>query len=191
MEGNLLIVLGVIDFDFALRIDPLAPLTDNSTSNQKRDVERWGRSNRMYMIIMKKAIPKVFRGTISEQIKTTKDFLPDIKNRFFKNEKVEICTLLISLISMKYEVKNNIREYIMEMSHLASKLKALKLELSEASVLILLPTQFSQFKVSYNCQKETWSFNEFVSHCVQEEERLKQGRIKNAHLALTFKDKGK
>ena len=58
-------------------------------------------------------------------------------------------------------------------------------------VLISLPTQFSQFKVSYNCQKETWSLNELISHCVQEEERLKQEKIESAHLTGTSKDKGK
>ena len=58
-------------------------------------------------------------------------------------------------------------------------------------VLISLPTQFSQFKVSYNCQNETWSLNELISHCVQEEERLKQEKIENAHLTGTSKDKGK
>ncbi|KAA8530397.1 hypothetical protein F0562_005106 [Nyssa sinensis] len=82
----------------------------------------------------------------------------------------------------------------MEMSHLASKLRAHKLDLSEDLlvhlVLISLPTQFSQFKVSYNCQKETWSLNELISHCVQEEERLKQEKIESAHLAGTSKDKG-
>nr|KYP46851.1 hypothetical protein KK1_031554 [Cajanus cajan] len=91
--------------------------------------------------------------------------------------------------------KGNIREYIMEMSHIASKLKALKLELSEDLlvhlVLISLPTQFGQFKVSYNCQKETWSLNELISHCVQEEERLKQDKTKSAHIASTSKYKGK
>ncbi|XP_038989234.1 uncharacterized protein LOC120112994 [Phoenix dactylifera] len=96
---------------------------------------------------------------------------------------------------MRYKGKGNIREYIMEMSHLASKLKALKLELSEHLlvhlVLISLPTQFNQFKVSYNCQKETWSLNELISHCVQEEERLKQDKVESAHLASTSKDKNK
>ena len=45
---------------------------------------------------------------------------------------------------MKYKGKRNIREYIMEMSYIASKLKALKLELSNDLlmhlVLISLPT---------------------------------------------------
>ena len=58
-------------------------------------------------------------------------------------------------------------------------------------VLISLPAQFNQFKVSYNCQKETWSLNELISHCVQEEERLKQDRTESAHLATAFKDKGR
>ena len=52
-----------------------------------------------------------------------------------------------NLISMRYKGKGNIREYIMEMSHLASKLKALKLELSEDLlvhlILISLPAQLS------------------------------------------------
>ena len=48
---------------------------------------------------------------------------------------------------MRYKGNGNIREYIMEMSHLASKLQAHKLDLSEDLlvhlVLISLPTQFS------------------------------------------------
>ncbi|KAL6318453.1 hypothetical protein AAG906_041220 [Vitis piasezkii] len=83
----------------------------------------------------------------------------------------------------------------MEMSHLASKLKALKLELSDDLlvhlVLISLPAQFNQFKVSYNCQKDKWTLNELISFCVQEEERLKQDKTESAHLASTSKDKGK
>ena len=44
--------------------------------------------------------------------------------------------------------------------------------------------------MSYNCQQETWSLNELISHCVQEEERLKQENIESAHLTSTSKDKG-
>ena len=71
-----------------------------------------------------------------------------------KNDKAETSTLLQSLISMKYNGKGNIREYIKRQSHLTSKLKAFKLELSEDLlvhlVLISLPAQYSQFKVNYN-----------------------------------------
>ncbi|KAK4849816.1 hypothetical protein QYF36_001049 [Acer negundo] len=83
----------------------------------------------------------------------------------------------------------------MEMSHIASKHKALKIELSDDLlvhfVLISLIAQYGQFKVSYNCQKEKWTLNELISYCVQEEERLKQDRTESAHLASTSNDKGK
>ena len=192
---NLQIVLGVMDLNLALWVSSPASLIVESFSNEKRDIERWEKSNRMCLMIIKKAIPEALRGTISETIKTTKEFIEEIKNRFSKNEKSETSTLLANLISMRYKGNGNITEYIIEMSHLASKLRAHKLDLSEDLlvhlVLISLPTQFSQFKVSYNCQKETWSLNELISHCVQEEERLKQEKIKSAHLTSTSKDKGK
>lgn len=96
---------------------------------------------------------------------------------------------------MKYKGKGNIREYIMEMSHLTSKLKSLKLELSEDMlvhlVLISLPAHFGQFKVIYNTQKDKWSLNELISHCVQEEERQQQDKTESAHLASTSQNEKK
>ncbi|KAL0427153.1 UNVERIFIED_CONTAM: hypothetical protein Slati_2890100 [Sesamum latifolium] len=192
-KENLEIVLGVMDLDIALREDFPPALTDKSTSEEKREKERWEKSNRMCVMIMKKSIPEAFRGTMSETLTKAKDFFAHIEKRFVKNEKAKICTLLTNLISKRYTGNENIREYIIEMSHLASKLKALKLDLSEDLlvhlVLISLSTQFSQFKVSYNCQKETWSLNELISHCVQEEERLKQDR-QNVHTSPQLQKEG-
>ena len=71
---------------------------------------------------------------------------------------------------MQYKGKDNIMEYIMEMSNLVTRLKILKLELLEdihvPLVLISLPTQFSPFKISYNTQNEKWTLNEFIQ-CIQ------------------------
>ncbi|KAA8515023.1 hypothetical protein F0562_018190 [Nyssa sinensis] len=146
-----------MDLDLALRVSCSAPLTDESSSNEKRGFERWEKSNRMCLMIIKKAIPEAFRGIIFETIKTTKEFLEEIENRFAKNEKSETSTLLENLISMRYKGNGNIREYIMEMSRLASKLRAHKLDLSKDLlvhlVLISLPTQFSQFKGCLSCRK--------------------------------------
>jgi len=94
---------------------------------------------------------------------------------------------------MKYQGKGNIREYIMSMSNIVFKLKALKLEISEDLlihlVLISLPAQFNQFKVSYNCQKDKWSLNELISYCVQEEERQKQDKTESAYFASRLRAK--
>jgi len=147
----------------------------------------------MSIMIIRHGIPEVFRGTVSEDVTTAKEFLAEIEKRFAKSDKAEASTLLQNLISMKYQGKGNIREYIMSMSNIVFKLKALKLEISEDLlihlVLISLPAQFNQFKVSYNCQKDKWSLNELISYCVQEEERQKQDKTESAHFSSTSKAK--
>ncbi|KAL3613331.1 hypothetical protein CASFOL_042843 [Castilleja foliolosa] len=194
-KENVLISLGCMDLDLALRKEKPPSLTAASSSDDRRNFEKWERSDRMSLMIIKRGIPEAFRGAISDEVTSAKDFLAEIEKHFAKNDKAETSTLLASLISMKYKGKGNIREYIMEMSNTASKLKALNLELSDDLlvhlVLISLPAHFSQFKVSYNCQKEKWTLNELISYCVQEEERLKQDKSESAHFASTSKDKGK
>ena len=156
-KENVEIVLGCMDLDLALRIEQPASLTVASSPDDRKNYEKWDRSNRMSLMIIKRGIPEAFKGAVSEKITKAKKFLAEIEKRFEKNDKVETSTLLQSLISIKYKGKGNIREYIMEMSHIASKLKTLKLELSDDLlvhlVLISFPAQYGQFKVSYNCQK--------------------------------------
>ena len=132
---------------------------------------------------------------MSKGITNAKDFLDELEKQFAKSDKVETSTLLQYLISMKYNRKGNIREYIMKMSHIVSKLKVLKLQLSEDLlvhlVLISLPVQYIQFKVTYNCHKEKWTLNEFISYLVEEEERLKHDITKSVNLGSTSMRKGK
>ncbi|XP_078159561.1 uncharacterized protein LOC144555194 [Carex rostrata] len=142
-------------------------------------------------MIMKRFIPEIFRGLISDGISNAKKYLAEVETRFVKNEKSKIGTLLTKLVLMKYKNKGSIREYIMKMSNVVSKLRTLKFEISDDLLvhlaLIFLSSHFGQFKVSYNCQKDKWSLNELISHCVQEEERLKQDKTESAHVAT--KDK--
>ena len=135
-----------------------------------------------------RSILEAFQGSINESVNATK-FLLDIEQVFAKNEKAETSTLSRKLVGMKYTNKDNIREYIMEVSNIVGKLKALKLQLSDDFlvhlVLISLLAQFIQFIVSYKTQKDKWTLNELISHCVQEEERINRDRTESAHLALT------
>ena len=78
-HDNLHIVLGVMDLDLALMVSSLAPLTNESSSDEKRDIERWEKSNRMCLMIIKKVIPKAFRGTIFDTIKTSKSSLKKLR----------------------------------------------------------------------------------------------------------------
>ena len=143
---------------------------------------------------MKNAIPETFLDTMSEET-NAKSFLNTLEERFAKSDKAETSASLRKLVSMRYKGNGSIREYILEISHLAGKLKSLKIELSEDLlvhlVLISLPPHFGQFEVSYNCQKDKWTFNELISHLVEEEDRMKQHKIESAHLASTSSSHGK
>ncbi|KAL6339994.1 hypothetical protein AAG906_038829 [Vitis piasezkii] len=142
-------------------------------------MEKWERSNRMNLMIMKHSIPEAIRGEMPEETQA-KTFLDQIENRFAANEKVEKNTILSKLVSMRYKGKVNIRDYIMEMFNLVTRLKALKLELSEDIlvhlVLISLPTQFSPFKISYNTQKEKWTLNELIAQTSKQNVQKKQDK---------------
>ena len=85
---------------------------------------RWLRSNKMCLRVMQKTIPEAFRGPVSEST-MAKAYLADIEQRFVRNEKAEIGILLKEFCSKKYSGQGNIREYILEMSHITSKLKDL------------------------------------------------------------------
>ena len=175
-KEHAIIVLGCMDLDYALREDRPPDLTSASTAEQRSTMEKWERSNRISLMITKHSIPKAIRSAIPEKTRA-KAFLDQIANRFAANEKVETSTILSKLVSMRYKGKENIREYIMEMSNLVTRLKALKLEFSKDIlvhlILISLPTQFSPFKISYNTQKEKWTLNELIAQCAQKDERLK------------------
>ena len=152
-KEHVMIVLGCMDIDYALRFDRPAALTSDSTEIEKSAYEKWERSNRISLMIMQHSIPESIRGGISDE-QNAKSFLKQIADRFTSNEKVETSTILTKLVSMRYKGKGSIREYIMEMSNLVTRLKGLKLEMSEDIlvhlVLISLPAQYNQFKISYN-----------------------------------------
>ena len=77
---------------------------------------------------------------------------------------------------MKY-AGGGIREYILEMSHMANKLKTMNMSLPDAFVIQLvfksIPKDFSTFHVNQNTQPENWNVKKLFTICIQEEDRLK------------------
>ncbi|RVW50973.1 hypothetical protein CK203_071296 [Vitis vinifera] len=78
-KERVMIVLGCMDLDYALREDRLANLTNASTAKQRATVEKWERSNRMSLMIMKHSIPEAINGAIPEKSRV-KTFLDQIAN---------------------------------------------------------------------------------------------------------------
>ncbi|RDX88769.1 hypothetical protein CR513_29593, partial [Mucuna pruriens] len=122
-----MIVLNCMDLDLALWVEKLIPTLDNL---QEVKIEKWEHSNRICLMIMKHFIPEV--------VKEQGNSLKRLSNSLPKNEKTKVNNLLAKLISIKYIGRGNIREYIMEMSNFAAKLKSLKLELSEDLIMHLV-----------------------------------------------------
>jgi gag-polypeptide of LTR copia-type len=134
-----------------------------------------------------------FRGPIFD-FTLALDYLKELEKMFVRNKRAKIGILLNKLCTMKYNDRSNVREHILKMMNIILKLKAHKLDISEDMIVYLslnsLPTSFGQFKVSYNRQKESYIVNELISHCVQEEERLKMDKSESANITSTSKRRG-
>jgi gag-polypeptide of LTR copia-type len=145
-------------------------------------------------MVMQMTISKNFSGLISDSTLVL-NYLKELEHMFIRNENAEIYILLNKLCTIKYNDISNIREHILKMINTSSKLKAHKLNISEDMLVYLffnsLSISFGQFKVGYNCQKESWIVNELISHYVQGEEHLKTDKSESANIASTSKGKGK
>ncbi|GAA0161869.1 hypothetical protein LIER_18087 [Lithospermum erythrorhizon] len=88
-KENTLIVLGCMDLDLALMVYHPTPLTGESSLDDKREFEKWERSNRMSLMIIKRSIPEAFRGAVSDEVTNVKDYLAEVKKYFVKKDKNE------------------------------------------------------------------------------------------------------
>ncbi|XP_022847675.1 uncharacterized protein LOC111370221 [Olea europaea var. sylvestris] len=69
------IVLGCMDLDLALRSN--RPISTLENPNESK-IDRWDRSDRMCLMIMKRSIPEAFQGSITES-GSAKKFLEEIE----------------------------------------------------------------------------------------------------------------
>ena len=53
-----------MDLDFTLRVEHQPFPTNSSSSEEKKFYEKWKRSNRMSLMIIKRDIPKTFKGVV-------------------------------------------------------------------------------------------------------------------------------
>ncbi|GKE38397.1 UBN2_2 domain-containing protein, partial [Tanacetum coccineum] len=182
------ISLGITDLDYALRFDKPNPLTATSTADEKRTYEIWERSNRMSLMIMKNSISVAIRGAIPDS-ENAKEFLKSVEEQFKGSSKANASTLILKMLTTKYDGLSGVREHIMMMNDMASKLKGMDMEISEGFlvhfIMTSLPAQFGPFKINYNTQKEKWKMSELIAMCVQEEERLKIEKPDTAYLTTT------
>ncbi|KAM1176109.1 hypothetical protein ACFX2I_028384 [Malus domestica] len=186
------IILGLMDYDLALREDEPAPVDATSTAAQRLKFEKWEKANRMALLVIKRSIGEAVRGGLPASDKA-KNFLEGIEAKFKVSEKGEIGNLMTTLTTLKFDESHTVREHILKMVEAATKLSDLKVPIDDSFVVHMalnsLPESYEQLKTSYNAQKEKWSLNDLISICVQEEARMKRGKQEVVNMVSTYKGK--
>ncbi|XP_041011466.1 uncharacterized protein LOC121255257 [Juglans microcarpa x Juglans regia] len=180
------IALGLLGLDFALE-DELSKPTDKSTAEYVAEYQKWDRANRLCLKIIKRSISDSIMGAIPDN-DSAKKFLGAIGQKFVESDKAETGDLMDRLMSMKYDGSSGVREYIMKMIHISSKLEAFKIPIAEPflvyHVLNSLPSQFNKLKVAYNAQRDKWDLNDLIVVCAQEECRMRRETVETVQLAF-------
>ncbi|KAF7130380.1 hypothetical protein RHSIM_Rhsim10G0199300 [Rhododendron simsii] len=178
-KDKVLLALGCMDLDLAIREDEPPKPTNESSIAVRVAYDRWERSNRLSLMLIKTHISSSIRNSIPSCDKV-KDYMKAIEEQFVSSDKALANTLMNRLSGMKHNSSRSVREHIMGMRDIVARLKSLEIEISDSFlvhfILNSLPAEFGPFKISYNTHKEKWSINELLTMCVQEEERIVEAR---------------
>ncbi|KAL4581835.1 hypothetical protein LXL04_006367 [Taraxacum kok-saghyz] len=111
--------LGVMELDHALRFDPPKALNEKSTTEQNIFYDKWERSNRMSLMIIKNSISMPIRGTILDS-ENAKTYLESVEEQFRVTSKAHASTLILKMLTTKYDGSSGVREHIMMMTDMAN-----------------------------------------------------------------------
>nr|XP_028952485.1 uncharacterized protein LOC114822318 [Malus domestica] len=161
-KQDLEIVLGVMDWDLALRTEEPPTRTDGSTSRFLKSIDQKYQES-----------PKTETDATNAN-----NFRKSIEEKYQESPKIETGNLMNSLTTMRHDGIESVCEYILKMVDIAGKLKALEVLIPETFlvhvILSSLPDSYTHLKLSYNALREKWDVNELISVCVSEEERMKK-----------------
>ncbi|GMI65955.1 hypothetical protein HRI_000264800 [Hibiscus trionum] len=96
-------------------------------------------------------------------------------------------TLMAELTTKKFDWSKSMHNHITNMVNLSTRLKNLKVEVSEEWMVEIiinsLPNDFESFSVSYNNLEKKWTLPKLKAKVIQEEARLrKDGKANIAHV---------
>ncbi|XP_042511709.1 uncharacterized protein LOC122086825 [Macadamia integrifolia] len=117
-EG-LIYYLVAMDYDYTLRNETPAALTNESTDDEVTLHNWWERSNRLCLLYIKKTINKTIKSSIPTS-ENAKEYLINVENRFATADKSLAGTLMTKLVTMKYTGTNGIGDHISEMASICA-----------------------------------------------------------------------
>ena len=114
-KDSLNLTLALLEFDCALTENAPPALTDKSTEAEKLLHQKWERDNRLSLIFMKNSISPAIRGAIPDAA-TAKEYLTNVEAQFQGTSKAQASTLILKLVTTKYDGVSGIREHILKMN---------------------------------------------------------------------------
>jgi hypothetical protein len=123
------------------------------------DLERakWDTSNRKCLMVIKNSIKEGIRGGILD-CETAKEYLKKVESQFTYSSMTYASTIIKRFVTEKYSFDSGVREHILKMSNMASKLKPMDIGLKDEFLVHLvmssLPKEFEAFEINYNSQPE-------------------------------------
>jgi phosphoglycerate-specific signal transduction histidine kinase len=143
--------LGLWDLDLALRTEKPPTITDSSSAKEKARYKFWERSNRLSIMFMRMNMVDNIKTTLSE-CDTAKELFKTMEEHFRSIDKSLTGTLMDELTAMKFDGTREIHEHILEMTNIATKLRALGMNVDE-----LFPIQLilDSLPPQYGVQEET------------------------------------
>jgi hypothetical protein len=103
------------------------------------DLERakWDASNRKCLMVIKSSTKEAIRGGISD-CETAKECLKKVESQFTSSSKMYASTIIKRLVTEKYSFDSGVREHILKMSNMASKLKTMDMGLKDEFLVHLV-----------------------------------------------------
>ncbi|KAL6133709.1 hypothetical protein ACLB2K_065943 [Fragaria x ananassa] len=101
-KEDITISLGLADLDIALRTPPPDSTHATGTNQQRAAYEKWERSNRLSLLVMKRSMTEVVRGSI-EDFDHAIDYLAAIGKKYKESKNAERVVLLSKFNSSQYD----------------------------------------------------------------------------------------
>ncbi|GAV84562.1 hypothetical protein CFOL_v3_28006, partial [Cephalotus follicularis] len=126
--------MGIADIDLAMISDRPADITDTSSIAEREHYAKWERFNRLCLMAMKRSISEHLLGGLPET-NDAREFFAAVGERYQVSSNAEAGSLMSELTGLRYDSLGGVREHILRMVHLQSKLRARDILLPDSYIV--------------------------------------------------------